>query len=282
MRVKILKNTPVILLMLFAHLTAGAIEVPVKDRDRTDAPSKVDTQTINEIDNILKQSATEEPEANTEVLNKPMTRKEIKKLNVSDYSKIVSNTAFDDYSVVQRNYMPKSARLQIKTGITTVTNDVFYTNIGLNLSGIYNFTETWGVGISGALLNSSRNSDAQNIRDVQSVNIENLVTLKNAYGASVYFSPIYGKWSLLNRKILPFEIYFTGGLAQITNQSNLVSSAMSGGLGQLISLTRSSALDVNINWLFYTTKNINNQDQNNNSMLLTIGYSVFWPKPDYR
>lgn len=275
---KTIKITPLLVVIFFFQISSLA-QTPAKDAKASTA----DAQTINEIDAILKQNASDDqPETSSEVINRPMTRKEIKKLNVSDYSKIVSDTAYDDYSVVQRNYMPKSSRLQVKTGITTVTNDVFYTNIGLNLSAIYNFTETWGIGLNAALLNSTRNSDAQNIRDVQSVNIENLVTLKNSYGASVYFSPFYGKWSLLNKRILPFELYFTGGLAQITNQDGAVSSAVSGGLGQLVSLSRSSAFDVNIQWLFYSTKNINNQDQNNNSMLLTVGYSVFWPKPDYR
>lgn len=245
-------------------------------------PSSIDSQTIDEVDALLRQNSESEPETSTEVLSKPMTTQEIKKLNITDYSKIISDTGYDDYSVVQKNYMPKSARLQIKTGITTVTNDVFYTNLGLTLGAIYNFTESWGLGLGGTLLSSNQNGQAQNIHDVQLVNIENLVTLKNTYNASVYFSPIYGKWSLLNKKILPFEIYFSGGLAQITNQSNSVSTATSASVGQLISLTRSSALDVNLQWLFYNTKNINNQDQSNNSLLLTVSYSIFWPKPDYR
>lgn len=211
-----------------------------------------------------------------------MTTKEIKKLNVSDYSKIISDTGYDDYSIVQKNYMPKSARLQVKTGISTVTNDVFYTNIGLSLGAIYNFDETWGVGLSGVLLSSNKGSQTQNIKDVQLVNIENLVTLKNAYNLSVYFSPIYGKWSLLNRQIFPFEIYFSGGLAQVTNQSSEMSSATSASIGQLISLTRSSALDINLQWLLYTTRNINAQEQSNNSLFVAVSYSIFWPKPDYR
>jgi outer membrane beta-barrel protein len=150
------------------------------------------------------------------------------------------------------------------------------------LNAIYNFTEDWGVGFGGILLNSNRNKQTQNIRDVQSVNVENLITLKNTYNASAYFSPIYGKWSLLNKKILPFEIYFSMGVAQVTNQSDLVGSALSGSIGQLVSLGRSSAIDVNLQGLVYSTKNINNQEQSNNSLLLTIGYSVFWPEPDYR
>lgn len=245
-------------------------------------PSTIDKQTIDEIDKLLKQNVSNTADTSKEILSRPMSNKEIKKLNVSDYSKIISDTGYDDYSVVQKNYMPKSARVQLKTGITTVANDVFYTNLGINLGAIYNFNETWGVGLNGILLSSNKGSQTQNIRDVQLVNIENLVTLTNAYSANVYFSPIYGKWSLLNRKILPFEIYFSGGLAQVTNQSGLASAATSASIGQLISLTRSSALDVNLQWLLYSTRNINNQEQSNNSLFLTVSYSLFWPKPDYR
>ena len=250
---------------------------------QSEAPSSIDSSTINEIDALLKQnSAEDEPETSKEVINKPMTKKELKKLNISDYSNVISEASYNDYSVIQRNYMPKSSRLQMKGALTTVTNDVFYNNFGLALGAAYHFNETWGVGFNLTYLNSNRNTDAKNILDVQGVNIQNLVTLKNSYGASAYFTPIYGKWSLLNRRVLPFEIYLHGGAAQITNQSNLTNTAVTLGAGQLITLTRSSALDFNFNWHFYTTKNINGDDQASNSMLFSIGYSLFWPKPTYR
>lgn len=249
-----------------------------------DSASRVDSNTVKEIDELLQQNASEDgpAESSNEVISKPLTQKELKKLNISDYSKVISQESYNDYSIVQRNYMPKSNRTQFKLGLSSVTNDVFYSNIGLGFGAAYFFNETWGAGITGTYLNSSRNSYAQNIRDVQLVNIENLVTLKNTYGVNVLFTPIYGKWSLLNKKVIPFELYFQGGLSQITNQASAVSTAATVGLGQLISLSRSSALDINLDWYFYSTKNINNQDQSNNSMLLTVAYCWFWPKPTYR
>ena len=247
-----------------------------------DAASRLDSNTVKEVDDLLQQNAVEEADTSTEVISKPMTKKELKKLNISDYSNIISQTSFDDYSVIQRNYMPKSSRTQLKVGLSSVTNDVFYSNLGIALGAAYYFNETWGVGLTGTLLSSSRNSYAQNIHDVQQVNIENLVTLKTTYGANILYTPIYGKWSLLNKKVISFEMYVQGGLSQVTNQSNLASTAVTAGLGQLISLTRSSALDINIDWYFYNTKNINDKDQSNNSMLLTVAYSIFWPKPNYR
>ena len=249
-----------------------------------DAASRLDSNTVKEVDELLQQNTGEDQPAETssEVINKPMTQKELKKLNISDYSNVISQTSYTDYSIVQRNYMPKSNRTQLKLGLSSVTNDVFYSNIGLGFGAAYYFNETWGAGLTGTLLNSSRNSYAQNIKSVQGVDIQNLVTLKNTYGLNLTFTPIYGKWSLLNKKVIPFEMYLQGGVSQITNQSSDVSSAATVGLGQLISLTRSSALDINLNWYFYTTKNINNNDQSNNSMLLTVAYCWFWPKPTYR
>ncbi len=242
-----------------------------------------DSTTINEVDSVLNQSGTStDADTSNEVLNKPLTKKEMKKLNVSDYSNIISETSYDDYSIIQRNYMPKSSRVQVKGGLALVTNDVFYTNIGINLGATYHFDETWGLGLYGTLLSSTQNSDAENIKDVQKVNIENLVTVKNTYGVSLFYTPIYGKWALLNKRVIQFELYFSGGLAQITNQSNLASTAFTLGAGQLISLGRSSALDLNLNLSLYRTKNINGFDQSNNSLLVTVSYCVFWPQPDYR
>jgi outer membrane beta-barrel protein len=178
--------------------------------------------------------------------------------------------------------MPKTSRLQIKGALTNVTNDAFYDNFGLTIGTAYHFNETWGIGGHLTFLNSNPNDDAKNILNVQGVNIQNLVTINNSYGVSAFFTPIYGKWSLLNRRIIPFEIYLHGGIAQITNQSNNTSSALTAGAGQLITLSRSSALDLNLNWHFYTTQNINGNDQAGNSILFSVGYSIFWPEPEYR
>ncbi|MGZ3689930.1 MAG: outer membrane beta-barrel domain-containing protein [Pseudobdellovibrio sp.] len=263
--------------VFFIQFYAHAQGAPAKD-----ATTSVDNTSINEIDSLLKQNSAEDADTSNAVINKPMTKKEIKKLNISDYSNIISESSYNDYSIVQRNYMPKSNRTQVKLGVTSVTNDVFYSNMGFSLGATYYLNETWGAGVNAVYLNSNRNSYAENIKTVQLVNIENLVTLKGAYGLSVYYTPIYGKWSLVNQRVIPFEMYLQGGLAQITNQSNATTSAFTAGLGQLISMTRSSALDVNLNWYFYTTQNINHEDQSNNSMLLTVAYTMFWPKPNYR
>jgi outer membrane beta-barrel protein len=272
--------------ILAATIAAALLFQPTVYAQSTnkDAASRLDNNTVKEVDELLKQDTGDDQpaESSGQVISKPMTQKELKKLNISDYSNVISQTSYTDYSVVQRNYMPKSNRTQFKLGLSSVTNDVFYSNIGLGLGAAYYFNETWGIGLTGTLLNSSRNSYAQNIRDVQLVNIENLVTLKNTYGVNVLFTPVYGKWSLLNKKVIPFELYVQGGFSQITNQSNVASSAATVGIGQLISLSRSSALDINLDWYFYTTKNINNQDQSNNSMLLTVAYCLFFPKPTYR
>lgn len=255
--------------------TKGSVQDPVD----ANSPSKADAKAINEIDSILQQNLTPEPESSedaSETHNRPLTTRDQKKLNISDYSKLISRTDYEAYNVLQKNPMVKSSHFQLNMGVTKVINDGFNSNFGLHLAGLYHFNETWGVGLGGTVLSSSRSSQTKNLQEVQLINVDQLWTLKNTYNASLYVTPIYGKWTLLNQKILPFEIYFSVGAAQVTDQSNKSISATSASIGQLISLSQTSAFDINLQGLAYTAKNINNEDQAMNSVLLTLSYSLFW------
>jgi len=216
-------------------------------------------------------------EDSSEVVNKAISVKTIKKLNISDYSKIIPASEYSNYGVVQKIELPKSSRVQIKTGVTTVMSDAFASSYGLSLGAVYNFDETWGVGIGGAAYSSNQTSQISNINKTQMQNTDNFLSLKNSTNASIYITPMHGKWSVFNDKILPFEVYLAFGSGQVTDSLSKSSSATSASLGQLISLTNSSAADINLQWLSYTSKNLINPDQLTNSMLLTVSYSIFWP-----
>jgi outer membrane beta-barrel protein len=178
----------------------------------------------------LQQNLSPEPESSqeaSETHNRPLTTRDQKKLNISDYSKLISGSAYDAYNVLQKNPMVKSSHFQLNMGVTKVINDGFNSNFGLQLGGIYHFNETWGLGLGGTVLSSSRSSQTKNLQEVQMINVDQLWTLKNTYNASLYVTPVYGKWTLLNQKIRPFEIYFSVGAAQVTDQSNQSNKAIS-------------------------------------------------------
>ena len=87
---------------------------------------------------------------------------------------------------------------------------------------------------------------------------------------------MYGKYALSDRKIFPFEIYQIIGLGQVkTNKSS--SPALNIGFGQLLSLSRNSAVRFDLSLLFYQTETVTGDKQQANSLLVTISYDSLFP-----
>ncbi len=226
----------------------------------------------------LDQDFRSEPDTSNVEVNKALSRKTYKKLNVTDYAGVLSSADFSKYSVVQKKLLQKSDRLLIKTGLSAIMNDPFYSSYGLNLAFNYYLNDNWGIGLAGQVLNASQNVQVQNINDIQGVAPAQIATLKSHYNLSLYRDLINGKWAFANRKTVEFNVYLSAGIAQVADQYNVTAQATSLSLGQLYTLSETSAVDINLQGLFYTAKNINNQDQSTQSILLGVNYSFFWPQ----
>lgn len=200
----------------------------------------------------------------------------------ADFSGMDTSTLYSDLVVFQKNYMPKSERLQLTTGVVTVPTDVFYLTGGLSLKGVYHFSEAWGLEVFANILTSSAREEVGNISSKQQVSVNNLISLKSFSGLNLYYNFIYGKLSLSDKKVMPFEIFNTVGMGSMMNSGNYQSASMQAGLGGLFSLSRSAALRLDLTWAFYETKNIQGATVNENSTFLSLGYSCFFPEPEYR
>lgn len=213
---------------------------------------------------------------------KPAKKSILKTPQKADYKGVVSESSYADFAVIQRNYMPKSDRFSASLGASLLPTDVYYRSFGLNLKFGYHFNETWGAELFNYSLTSSARSEISDLENKQLTSVQNLVSLKNFYGANLYFTSIYGKTSVFNSKIVPFEIYQTIGLGKVVNQKNEESTAFQVGLGEIFSLTRSSGLRTDLTWAFYKTNNIQGVSQAANSLFLSVSYSLFFPEPIYR
>ena len=200
----------------------------------------------------------------------------------ADFSGVDASAMFADLVVFQKNYMPKSERLQLTAGLVSVPTDVFYVTGGLALKVAYHFSEAWGLEAFANLLSSSPREEVDNIASKQKVSVSNLVALSSFSGLNVYYNFIYGKLSVNDEKIVPFEIFNTFGVGSMINTGNYQSSSFQAGLGGLFSFSRSSALRLDLTWAFYQTQNIQKQDVSENSTFLSLGYSWFFPEPEYR
>ncbi|OFZ29142.1 MAG: hypothetical protein A2622_13955 [Bdellovibrionales bacterium RIFCSPHIGHO2_01_FULL_40_29] len=178
--------------------------------------------------------------------------------------------------VIQKNYMPKTDRFGLSGGVTLFPSDVFFKTFGAQIRGSYYLNETWGAEISGILLSSTKSTELQDLESKQGVTAHNLATLKNYLGVNLYFSSMYGKYALNDRKIFPFEIYQTVGLGQVATDKSS-GTAFSLGMGQVLSLSRNDALRFDLSVLFYQTETVSAGQQAATSLLVSLSYSSFFP-----
>ncbi|MNT62394.1 hypothetical protein D3C72_2001130 [compost metagenome] len=94
--------------------------------------------------------------------------------------------------------------------------------------------------------------------------------------------PIYGKMSLFNENIIPFDLYFAGGYGSTETQLNTSASTLHVATGQIFALSKSIAFRWDFSWNFYNAKTEDNETNSFNNLFLTVGMSWFFPEAKYR
>ncbi|WP_374029943.1 outer membrane beta-barrel domain-containing protein [Bdellovibrio bacteriovorus] len=204
------------------------------------------------------------------------------KTQKAEYATVYSEKFYSDLAIIQRNYMPKTKRIQLSGGFTILPTDVFYRTVGINLKTSYHLNETWGLEAFGYLLTSQARNEVSNLESVQKLSVKNLISVSAFYGANIYFNSIYGKTALLNSHIIPFEVYQTIGVGKVRTQNDQESNTVQIGIGDAFSLSRSSTLRMDLTWAFYNATNYLGENQASNSLFLTVSYGHFFPEPVYR
>lgn len=239
-------------------------------------PDKSEQQDIDFVEKMFDtRSATFREQAPSR--NAPSQQKQ-----TAEYVAVESEAFSADIATIQKNYMPKTSRVLLSGGLSLLPSDVFYRTVGVNLKASYHFTETWGVEAFGYLMTSQARDEVNELSSVQNLAVRNLVSVNSFYGLNAYFNSIYGKVSFLNWRIIPFEIYQTIGLGKVRTGSGYESSSIQIGIGDIFSLSRSTVLRLDLTWAFYKAQNYLNEEQNANSLFLTVSYGRLFPEPTYR
>lgn len=200
----------------------------------------------------------------------PAETEPTKPLNLS------SLAPFNEIAVIQKKFLPKSKRFQLFGGFAAMTNDPWFQNYGLNIKLGWNLTESWGLELSSL---SMSNSDTQNIKDLKAnrVRTDDIITTKGYSGLDIVWSPIYGKMSLGDRKIIPFDIYFSAGAGNTQADGGDAGSTFHLGTGQLFAISKNTGIRWDFSWNSFTAKPKNGQQSNFNNLMATVGFSWFFP-----
>lgn len=209
--------------------------------------------------------------------------------SLSDLGKL---QPFSEVSVIQRRFLPKTERFQVYLGFTAISNDPWFWGVGGAGRLGYHFTESLALEMNFAFLSSSEKDAVRDLRNNNAVKTDSIISAQSYVGADLVWSPIYGKMSLFNRRIVPFDMYFSigGGQAGITNAKQSSATAFHVGGGQVFAMSKSVGLRWDLSWNFYNatpnpapgaTGTPPGESQFNN-LLLTIGASFFFPEAKYR
>lgn len=194
-----------------------------------------------------------------------------------------------DIAVIQKRFLPKTKRFELSGSILGTINNPFFLNMGAALRGGYYFQERYGVEFVYFMLSSSERTVTDNLRTKRSVKTESLVTPKNFLAANFKWTPMYGKTTFMNKRIVPFDFYFSAG-AGITNtdQGSSAPTLHLGG-GQSFALSKGMAFRWDINWNFYQAESevlkggsLQSVKANHDDVYVALGLSFFFPEATYR
>ncbi|MCC2678513.1 MAG: hypothetical protein K0R29_1089 [Pseudobdellovibrio sp.] len=208
-------------------------------------------------------------------------------ISVSELGKL---SPFNDISMIQRKYLPKTERFQIYTGAGLSTNAPWFLNVGGRINFSYNFAEKFGVELSGLFLTSSEKEAAKEIRENNSLQPERFILTKSGVLLDLVWSPIYGKVATLDQDIIPFDMYFAfGGGTAGTNSTEKTVPAGHIATGQIFAISKGVAFRWDYSWLIYQATPVPDSITSSvpikntyNDLIFTAGLSFFFPEAKYR
>lgn len=215
---------------------------------------------------------------------------EVQNSKVRSLTDLNQLSPFSDISVIQKKYLPKTGRFQLYAAGGLTTNSPWFTNLGAKLNLGYHFNESFGLELSGIFLTNTENSSAKDLRANNNLQPDKFVTTKYNVGLDLIWSPIYGKITTLDNRIIPFDMYFAfgGGSSGTTSQEKNVPT-FHVGTGQIFALSKSMAVRWDYSWNFYQATPVADAASTTapskstyNDLIFTAGISFFFPEADYR
>lgn len=202
-----------------------------------------------------------------------------------DFSTLGKLSPFREVTVLQRKFLPKTGRFQLHGALGLIANDPFFNTTQLSLRAGYFFTETFGLELTHMNMQTNQRQVVKDLKDIQGVTTDNLVTPKSYTGLNLMYVPFYGKMTFKNRKIIPFDWFLTAGYGTTSAESEVGKEnvgTFSGGTGQIFAFSKAFALRWDLTFNRFTSTGIDGSKQGFNNLFVSMGGSFFFPEATYR
>jgi len=208
---------------------------------------------------------------------------DVKGTEVKDVSDLGKLQGFKDIAVISRRFLPKSQRFEAYLAPALNLNDAFFYNFGLEARIGYYLKERYGVEATLAFMTASDRDVTTDLREQRGVQTTAFVTPSSFYMLDFKWSPIYGKMSWQNKKITPFDLYFSFGLGMTGTNQGGSSLSFHLGTGQVFAYSKSGGLRWDFSWYAFSAQSsVDKSTSNYNNLVFSIGWSWFFPEATYR
>ncbi len=254
------------------------IAPPPPDAGLEELYDRFEDQEVRQGQEVKKEQAAKAEEETTR--EKP---KEVSK--VSDLSVLAP---FQDIAIIQRRFLPKTKRFEFSGAGLINTNNAFFNQLGLAARMAFYFQEKIGIEGTYMFLDSSERPITKGLKKERNIQTDSLVAPEAYYGVALKWAPLYGKMAWLGEKIVPFDLYIAPGFGVTKTALGKSHSTFGVTAGQLFALSKRSGLRWDISWNFYQAETIPtattgaSEKQNHSDLILTVGYSFFFPEATYR
>lgn len=222
------------------------------------------------------------PGAQTQKIDANEDRMEAQSNKLTDFSGLSRLQPFSEISVIQKRFLPKTGRFQFTGAFSTITNNPWFLTAGVSLKAAYYLTEAWGLEGTYTTMTSSQRQSAQELHDNNAVSADSFGFPKNYIGLDAKYTPFYGKMTWLNKKIVPFEHYFTVGGGNTSVSTGGSGFTLHFGTGQNFALSKRFSVNWDFSMMNYSAKSTDGTTQSFSDLLLTVGMSFFYPEATYR
>ena len=148
----------------------------------------------------------------------------IKRLKVKNLSDLDRLTPYETVSVIQKRYLRKTSRGELGLSLFPIINHNFFYIGGLSTRLGFFLRENHSFGLEGfALLKPFFKSVAVDI--IEAGAVPGTPVFPSLYGGAYYkWSPIFGKFSVLNGKIIYFDMYvsLSAGVTRLFNGGEFI------------------------------------------------------------
>ena len=233
--------------------------------DKTAAPAVSDDEPAENVA-PAKQQQTEEKR-----ISPDMTNEELSRL-----------AEFKQVSVIQKRYLPRTGRFQAFIGPSMTLNDPWFNVMGASVKLGYNFTEALGIEGNYSFMSTDKTMALKELSKENNITTENFVYVKSYYTLGINWTPLYGKMTWLNEKIVYYDIYFGIGMGGTEIQNGVKEDTFSINAGQIFSITKGKAFRWDLTWNFFDAKQVNSSQGTFNNVIISAGFSFFFPEANYR